>query len=66
MEKELIAKFLNKRIAFRKEGIDRTFLGELIEIYEISVLIQYKGQLQTHRIIDILDIEEQINQNGVV
>lgn len=64
MEKTLVERFIGKKVAFNKygfinqDGAPRTFVGILKEVTNESILIEFEGRLQVHKLYDITEMEE--------
>jgi ferredoxin-fold anticodon binding domain-containing protein len=63
MEKEIVNRFTGKRIAFKKVGSENTFIGELLEVTNYSILIRFHGRMQSHLLEHITVIEECVEKD---
>lgn len=61
MQKETAQQFLHKEISFKKEGLDKTLVGFLVNVTDTEILIKFNGRLQSHKLDLIYDMEEALD-----
>jgi ferredoxin-fold anticodon binding domain-containing protein len=61
MEKEILERFIEKKIVFRKSNSDINFIGILKEVTDSSIILDFHGGLQAHIISDIVEMREAYN-----
>ena len=66
MEKEIIRRFIGKKVVFHKVGSDINYIGILLEVTDSSMLVEFRGMLQTHFLEHVIDIQEGFNNNSEV
>jgi hypothetical protein len=61
MESKLAKRFVGKKVLFKKTGSEINFIGDLIEVTGDSILLEFRGRLQSHLLESITEMQEAIN-----